>query len=384
MLLPTLNEITLQDIQFLIDNEVIENKHLEYKQEFSNKASSKTKFLAEICAFANSSGGDLLYGIKEDNGIPVAIIGIEANNIDSEIQRINNVLRTGIEPRLPSYDIKHIEVSNNKYILVIRVRKSWNSPHRVTQNKEFYGRNSSGKYPLDVGEIRNKILLSDSLSEKIKKFKTDRIIKISSNETKQPMDEGPKLVMHIIPVPSFSNDGTISISKHRRILEKFWPISSTGMNYRINIDGNICYTGGLGEKTKSYTQVYRSGIVEACLSLKDNWSDKKSIYMPRIEVELINKTYSYLDLLSKLDITFPIIVYISFVGIEGYTLDFDRHGADVNHPSKEDIILLPEIFIDNYSSNIEQLYKPAYDVLYNAFGFSQSFSYDANGKIIKG
>jgi len=67
-MIPTdIDQITEEDLQALIDNSVIEGKTIEYKQSLpSNSDSDKKEFLADVSSFANASGGDLIYGIIED------------------------------------------------------------------------------------------------------------------------------------------------------------------------------------------------------------------------------------------------------------------------------------------------------------------------------
>ncbi|GAJ18756.1 unnamed protein product, partial [marine sediment metagenome] len=67
MIAKNVNEITKDDLQALIDNSVLEGKTIEYKQSLpGNSDSDKKEFLADICSFSNTSGGDLIYGITED------------------------------------------------------------------------------------------------------------------------------------------------------------------------------------------------------------------------------------------------------------------------------------------------------------------------------
>ena len=61
-----IDEITADDIKSLITNSVRESKTLEYKQILpGGQDKDKKEFLADISSFANSSGGDIIYGIKE-------------------------------------------------------------------------------------------------------------------------------------------------------------------------------------------------------------------------------------------------------------------------------------------------------------------------------
>ena len=90
MIPKNIDQITEKDLQDLIDNSVVERKTLEYKQSLpGNSDSEKKEFLNDISSFANTSGGDLIYGIIEDRdtGIPKTLEGLEIQNVDQEINR---------------------------------------------------------------------------------------------------------------------------------------------------------------------------------------------------------------------------------------------------------------------------------------------------------
>ena len=99
----SIDKITEEDLQDLIDNSVLERKTIEYKQSLpSNSDSAKKEFLADVSSFANASGGDLIYGIIEDRntGLPETLDGLAIDNVDQEILRLDSMIRDGIEPRL--------------------------------------------------------------------------------------------------------------------------------------------------------------------------------------------------------------------------------------------------------------------------------------------
>lgn len=75
MIAKTLEEITLQDIEDLRSNEVSEGLTLDYKLTLPGTgADDRKEFLRDITAFANSAGGDLVYGVRErGDGIPEAV-----------------------------------------------------------------------------------------------------------------------------------------------------------------------------------------------------------------------------------------------------------------------------------------------------------------------
>lgn len=64
-----LDEISLDDLKQLRNNVVSEGKTIEYKQQLpTNSDGDRKEFLADISSFANASGGDLIFGITEENG----------------------------------------------------------------------------------------------------------------------------------------------------------------------------------------------------------------------------------------------------------------------------------------------------------------------------
>jgi predicted HTH transcriptional regulator len=109
-------------------------------------------------------GGDIIYGISEKNSIPKDIIGIEIIKTDELLRKIDNLMRDGLQPRI-AHQIKLLPISENKYVLLLHIEKSWNRPHRVILggSTAFYARNSKGKYLLDTFELRDMFNLSNTL-----------------------------------------------------------------------------------------------------------------------------------------------------------------------------------------------------------------------------
>ena len=72
-----LEQITIEDLETLVENSVPESRTIEYKQCFpSNKDSDKKEFLADVSSFANTIGGILIFGITEKKGVPIDIPGV--------------------------------------------------------------------------------------------------------------------------------------------------------------------------------------------------------------------------------------------------------------------------------------------------------------------
>lgn len=393
MIAKNVNEITEDDLQELIDNSVSEKKTLEYKQSLpGNSDADKKEFLADISSFSNASGGDLIYGITEDRdkGIPKKLKGLTVENADQVITRLENMIRDGIKPRISGIVIQSIKVLKSKVALLIRIPRSWNSPHRVTfkGHEKFYTRSTTGKYPMDVTELRIAFNLSETITERIRKFKEDRISKIFSNETPVPFNDNAKTVLHLIPIISFNPAQRYELNKITSHSEKLPPMVHFGFHSRYNLDGFLTYSRDKEEKLYSYVQLFNNGIIEAVegryLSPRHN-NGNLIIRGTAYENELIKSLSIYLSALKELNVELPIFIFLTFVGVKGYFMStgqgmFKERGE---YEIDRDILFLPEVIIEKYDASPEDILKPCFDALWNACGYSKSPNYNDAGKYTK-
>ena len=76
-------------------------------------------------------------------------------------------------------------------VLVARVEKSWNGPHRIIfrGHDKFYARTSAGKFTLDVAQLLTAFLRTATVAEQINGFRLDRIIDIANDRAAAPADQ---------------------------------------------------------------------------------------------------------------------------------------------------------------------------------------------------
>ncbi|MBC7252721.1 MAG: ATP-binding protein [Actinobacteria bacterium] len=148
-----LGSISERDLLALVENKVIEAKTIEYKEALpGNSDREKLEFLADVTSFANASGGDIIFGVRTKDGVPVDLCGLKQIIPDQEIARLENIMRDGISPRIVSKDLRAIRLQNGAEVIILRIPRSWALPHMVTYKKHFrfYTRNTNGKHPMDV------------------------------------------------------------------------------------------------------------------------------------------------------------------------------------------------------------------------------------------
>ncbi len=126
-----------------------EGKNIEFKREIPNK---HEKFLKDIIAFSNSTGGQVILGIEDETGI---VYGIGEQSPFKLSDAISNMISDACTPQIePDISIKTIE---DKTVLVIDVAPGKFRPYYLTnKDKEStsYIRINGTSRPADVRKLR--------------------------------------------------------------------------------------------------------------------------------------------------------------------------------------------------------------------------------------
>lgn len=278
-----MDDIDWADTQALVDGQVEENQHLEFKRELpGNDADGRKKFLRSVCAFANRVGGDIVYGITEEEkngtrreGVAAGFYPLSEQQVNGIDTRLNNIVLDNIEP-YPLIKIKSINNDRNEWCVVLRVMPSHQRPHSVWYNKRrhFTTRHLNITADLDMDEIRDLFLGSDALAERVRAFLAERLQLLEESESPRsyrvPKLYGQgRLVSHVVPLDTFGRRQIISTD---RMQQSKWPMFESSIQYlRSNQDGLLIMNGGNPDtrvdpmvpvECGSTVQVFHNGVIE--------------------------------------------------------------------------------------------------------------------------
>ena len=73
---------------------------------------------------------------------------------------------------------------------------------------------------------------------------------------------------------------------------------------------------------------------------------------------------------------------LSLLGVAGYGMGVSQHRffGNPGYPIDRDVLIMPEILIENYEADVGRALRPAFDSVWNAAGWSGSINYDQTGR----
>lgn len=148
-----MSKFNIEYLQTLIKNQIEESLHLEYKASgsLSVQDNKKSEISKDVSAMANSDGGVLIYGIKEDKNLAMEIEPI--NRKDFSKEWLEQVIQAKIQPRINGIQIFPISIENEGVVYVIEIPKS-NTAHQAADYR-YYKRHNFMSVAMNDYEIRD-------------------------------------------------------------------------------------------------------------------------------------------------------------------------------------------------------------------------------------
>ncbi|SEB93946.1 ATP-binding protein [Paenibacillus sp. GP183] len=158
-----LEDWNLTIIKDILTKGYYESEYFDFKEMLPNKndENGKQRLIKTSCAFANSEGGFLIFGIKNDNSIPVdeRIVGINpSHDFPEHFGNFPNKCTPSV-----FWDFKNppIKLSSGNVIHIVHIPKSWKAPHCLIETEKgwfFTKRTNKGDGIMSYDEVKTSFL----------------------------------------------------------------------------------------------------------------------------------------------------------------------------------------------------------------------------------
>ncbi|RUS44937.1 helix-turn-helix domain-containing protein [Cohnella sp. AR92] len=376
------SDLDKNDIDRLIDNQVSESIELDYKAELPilNDAGKK-ELLADIVAMANTAGGLLLFGLKEakedgkNAGYPAEVTAMKDPegkpvNVEQLKQSLDQIIRDGIDPRLPGITFKEISYDADRFVFIIDVPRSLQAPHMVTARNDakFYARANTGKFQMDVRQIRDAMLQMNDWLSAAEEFRHNR------NREFLFLNNTPSVTLHLVPL---GRRDFIDLNKQLHNFKGLLPEDRYNLTRTTyNLEGII---QTINESAWHY-QLFRDGKMEARDPLifeKDSDNDW-ALKVGDISLCAMRMLYHFMKIVQHYQISPPFAVFMSVLHMHGSYAVSPVRGR-VRFAGGRNHTFFHGILIEDADTNIEEKMHPLFDILYQACGYSECTDYDEHG-----
>ena len=371
--LETVDEPTLAA---LVTNGVSEGRRLEFKRDVPDSGEKSIKeFLADVTAFANAQGGDILFGISERGGAAAAIEGVSSADPDALLLSFENRLRDTVEPRLSGLQMHWVPLANGRGVLILRIPASLSAPHRVTfkNANRFYGRNSRGKYEMDTHELRAAFTEAEQWPARFESLHQAARLAAHGEERPFRIDANPMAVATVTPVGFFRERREIEITPETAVMPFH---RSSHIDAQLTLEGVLIRTP-LNEKpapttpynaVQAYALTHRLGRVEAAWSIGGEYPVGRGaltplVYPDRFELGLLDLSRATAARFHGLGIDGPWVLQVSLDLLKDHQLVFDDHHA--SNPAWRTAARLPDVMIEAVS---EAALLPMFKAFWRTFG----------------
>lgn|GEM_PF-655676 len=387
MLSKKLSDIDETLLQRICEDRWPESETLEFKQILPKAGDNATKqeFVKDVSAFANSGGGDLVYGISEKDGAAHTPIPL-MEPFDGVTRRLEQVLEAGAEPRIRGIQFHPAAFASGGYVLVMRIPASFNGPHRCIGERRFVMRANSRTSDMSYDQLRNAFDRTATLVDRARQFRADRIAELAGRSTWKSRTLGPICALHIVPLSGFSGGKTVDLTS-LQAGNKFIGLSAWrtgGWSTTYNLDGLAAHTPVLpGIELAGVNQFYRNGSMEAVYALGERANDDKRLPSTSLTEFYREAADRFLQLSRELGVSGPAIIGATLLHVENYEFAIGHSYSALSRMlSDREHLVLPETWIEDTSLelSVDEIMQPILDVLWQSFGADSCLLYDGGGK----
>jgi hypothetical protein len=357
---------------------------LEFKRELPQPRleQAKVELLKDVCAMANSAGGDILYGMEERDGAAAALVPI-TEPFDAAERRMRQVL-DAIEPRLDGLRFREVTLGSGGYAMVLRVPASYAGPHRFASR--FVLRDGTRNTDMTYDQLRAAFDRTATLAARAISFRDERVARIERGDGFRDVEAGPLMVVHVLPMEGMSGRKVANLallynSFATMITNSRWG----GASRAYNLDGITIFPARNRDGHQGYVQAFRNGTLEFVELIGREYEGQKWIASANL-AEWFRNALPLAAHASRLTgVAGPAIVSLGLVGAKGYTMalpqGFMWHGRAA--AADRERMVVPEVWVDDVTSlpPVDEIARPMLDVLWQGFQMERCLTYRDDGSL---
>ena len=369
------NEIQFKDVKNFFGMNLREGRRLDYKENFP-KDLAKT-----IIAFANTSGGIILIGVKANNNtnLPEKIVGVPLTTGLEE--RVTNITMSNIRPpispevKVCPYKSETSLSQDDKAVIVVRVSQSDIAPHSDEHTNAIWVRNHNRCDMASLDDIERLLERRDAKTE-IRKEMDEEVHYISTNAVARlPHDDSKrKTYFQIVISPIYPLKITFNKSIDEFLKEQINSVSSTNkVSPRVN-GINFEFISNVEDKLRRFFSFHRTGFLINIEPLR--MKNSEEVYAERV-VQILaeilrasTKIYERFEYFGRLSIKVHVAVA---VGTKIISLIPRNKATPFDDPRtcKEGYLQLEESrLLNEIKDNKNEILQSVYNSLLRAFQIS--------------
>jgi hypothetical protein len=384
MIPKAITKLQPEDFDRLVADRVQEGNQLDFKQALvGGTDADKKKFAADVCAFANTRGGDIVFGVREARGVAVEVVPL-AMDPDHETLRLQNMIADSFDPRIVGVQIAPV-VYGAGHLLVVRVSQSVQGLHRSKLDQHFHIRESRSNRHLDVASLITRVDMLRGQRDRREEFLAERYAAVLTNRIPVALRPGPKVMVHVFQ--AHAAFGTDMLDVAPAAAAGVMPIPTLGQggaDFRMSFEGPLHHTPVNDGMTRAFTLVHHAGVLEGAWKVADPREGRTEVVAETVETQVLNFVRALIERtrgLLTLDV--PLVVRVALVGAEGAVVvtsnrELRRHFEEDAPLSAIDrtALQLPDVLVNDWPiADFAELFRPAFDRLWQASGFLRSYQY---------
>lgn len=361
-----LEQVGPSDFELLVIRRKAEGRTLDFKRDLYEKTDAGTRdFLADVTAFANTDGGDIVIGVSDDgDGQAAEVVGIAAEGIDERVLGFEHQLKDCVDPRLSTVRFRQVDLGTGRCAIVIRVGASDSAPHRVTYrgSSRFHARHSRGNYDLSTGELRRAFAASDEMPRKIRDLHRQAVSATGGIDMPCRLADGPRAVLTVAPKSVLRESRDLRFTRELAVLPP--RIEGDRLDMSVGLDGLVVHAG-LDSETgcvRSWSINNRRGFVDFAWTIGRTEGDQKRVWRKYVDGEIVGASRSALARLMTFGVEGPWVAMATLSRIGGYRL---VSGDGLTPAAWQDTAYLGEVVADTLDADT---LKPILDGFWRSFG----------------